>query len=349
MNKFIIKMIILLLPFILLSINYSFYEISGGDLNRIGKISVEKNYRKIFQADFSNKKLFFNLSDINFTKKNKANILTIGDSFSQQDNYGYQNYLSKMYNLNVINIDIKKYAIDNQIQMLFSITNGDLLNNLKVKYIILQCVERKFVTKGKNININRISNIKEFNEKYRVNEKKSNQEESLGLGILQDITKYFYYNILYKFSENGYISQVYKMKLNKKLFSTKENELLVYNEDIENIKYSTKENIKALNLELNILSNKLKNKNIQLIVLPSPDKFDIYYDFISNKKITNNNFFNYMDEEKKDYLYINSKKILQKHIINGEENIYFADDTHWSPIASKIMAEEIFKNLNITH
>ncbi len=86
MKKFILKMSLFLVPFLILSINYIFYEKSGGDLNRIGKVSIEKDYRNLFTREFENKKYYLNLSEINLKTENKIDILTIGDSFSQQKN-----------------------------------------------------------------------------------------------------------------------------------------------------------------------------------------------------------------------------------------------------------------------
>ena len=43
--------------------------------------------------------------------------------------------------------------------------------------------------------------------------------------------------------------------------------------------------------------------------------------------------------------YINSKDLLLEHINKCEKDIYFADDTHWSPISSLIIAKEIYHKL----
>ena len=44
----------------------------------------------------------------------------------------------------------------------------------------------------------------------------------------------------------------------------------------------------------------------------------------------------------KSYSYINSKKLLQEKL-KGKNDIYFYDDTHWSPWASKVLATELQK------
>ena len=98
-------------------------------------------------------------------------------------------------------------------------------------------------------------------------------------------------------------------------------------------------NIKRLNEVVNYISDRLKEKNITLIFLPSPDKYDFYYDYIKNKgEFTKPLFFEKLDTYKKNYIYIDSKKLLSYSI---DKDIYFFGDTHWSPIASKIIANQI--------
>lgn len=96
-----------------------------------------------------------------------------------------------------------------------------------------------------------------------------------------------------------------------------------------------------LNNELNNLSMLLSQKGITLIVLPSPDKYGVYYEFIQNKaNYPRPLFFDQMDGMEKDYIYINSKKILT-NAVNNKRDIYFFDDTHWSPWGSKLIAREL--------
>ena len=85
----------------------------------------------------------------------------------------------------------------------------------------------------------------------------------------------------------------------------------------------------------------LSQKGITLIVLPSPDKYGVYYEFIQNKaNYPRPLFFDQMDGMEKDYIYINSKKILT-NAVNNKRDIYFFDDTHWSPWGSKLIAREL--------
>ncbi len=358
-SRFITKIFFSLMPLLFLAINFLFFEKSDGDLNRIGKISIEKDYRKIFEKEFNREVKYSNILDIDLGKEKTFDILTIGDSFSQQGNYGYQNYLSFM-SLNVVNMDMNStngMVYLNPIQSAFQIANGDMLDKLKVKYIVLQSVERTIVMRGQNIDRSKVITLKKmYGEKTTPNYGlistiKELRKDIRGLNNdisnlkykLTDLRDYFLNNILYSFDKKAYNSMVYKMKLSQKMFSTKNNELLFIYEDITNLKYNEMTLINTLNNEFNALSKKLESKGVKLIVLPSPDKYDIYYPFILNNDIPENMFFDYFNEEKKDYIYINSKEILAKHINNGEKDIYFGDDTHWSPLAAEIIAKEIYR------
>ncbi|MBF0502331.1 MAG: hypothetical protein HQM09_19480 [Candidatus Riflebacteria bacterium] len=169
----------------------------------------------------------------------------------------------------------------------------------------------------------------------------------LGLELFQDIIYYSLYNILYHFDEKAYFSKVYKVNLTKKLFSTQKNELLFYFADIDRIGFTTRNNVSVLNQELNILSRKIQDKGGKLIVLPCPDKYEVYCKYIANNILPKNNFFEFMDELQKEFVYIDTRKLLLEQIDNGKKDIYFADDTHWSPISAKLVANEIFKELSI--
>ena len=48
----------------------------------------------------------------------------------------------------------------------------------------------------------------------------------------------------------------------------------------------------------------------------------------------------------KDYIFINSKKILSEYLEKDEKDIFYVDDTHWSYKASNILINnESFKKI----
>jgi len=47
-----------------------------------------------------------------------------------------------------------------------------------------------------------------------------------------------------------------------------------------------------------------------------------------------------MKKFNKKYIWIESKEVISSNI-NQKKDLYFYDDTHWSPWSSKIIADEI--------
>lgn len=340
MKKFIIKGSIFISPIIFLQVyTMLFYSTPEGDLFRLGYIPDTYDYRSIFKEEFKKKIIFTKISDVNLSTKNKYKVLTIGDSFSEQDNFGYQNYLAED-NLSIIHYD--RILHSNATQTLYGILNGELLDKIKVDYIILQTIERYFVKKTKSIDRDKIIFIDSLSQLIidkKVNLKKGGNKNSL---FSDKIFRFPLHNIFYFLDDNAFGLKTYQVKTNNKLFSSKKKNLLFYHGDIEYVETNNNlETISKLNNELNNLSIRLKEKGIKLIVLPSPDKLDFYYDYIvDNKKYAKPLFFEHLEKMPKDYIFVNSKRILSDEM-NNKKDIYFYDDTHWSPRASQIIAKEL--------
>jgi len=344
MKKIIVKTALFIIPFVLLYImTLFFYSVDKGDLIRIGFVKDDKNYDQkiVFSKEFKKKINFTTISDIDLNAKHTFDVLTIGDSFSEQTNISYQNYLADN-NSRILHMD--RFLHENPIETLHSILNGNLLNTIKVDYIILESVQRDIIRRvipldtTKTITAN---SLQKLIEKY--NSKKQLTEESSEAPFYSStIFKLPLYHIYYQFDDNAFYSKTYQVKTKTNLFSVNNNKLLFLADDVKSTEeFNTKEVIHILNNELNKLSKKCKDKGIQLIVLACPDKFDAYYDqIIDNSRYVKPMFFNFLDKEKKDYLYVDSKKIITNSI-KAKKDIYFYDDTHWSPIASKLIADEI--------
>ncbi|HEY9169185.1 MAG TPA: hypothetical protein VIN72_06835 [Lutibacter sp.] len=348
MKRFIVQLIYFTIPFLILIIIASkYYTKSGGDLNRIGKVPIKQDYRRIFNNGFNQEIKYLNLSDLDLGLDNKIDVLTIGDSYSNQKKYGYQNYLASSYHFSILNFNEEAFDFEdyNPLQYLFKITNGNIFSKLKVKYVVLQVVERDFIKYHQKVDTSLVLTIEEINSKRRVstvNKNENANEKKFSLSTYLNDAKLFYiYNIGYFFNDRAFSSDVYQMNLTKPLFSANKNKVLFYARDIVTIKRNTQEAITNLNRDLNILSKELKVLGITLIVLPSPDKYDLYSDYIRDNKYQKNLFFTYLNMENKDYFYLDTKALLSEELSKGVKDIYFADDSHWSPKASKIIAEKI--------
>lgn len=343
MKKIILKTAIFVLPFLLLHFSYIFfYSTDKGDLIRVGYIFDNNIYNSsnLFQQENKKEIKFKNISEVNLNVKNNFTFLTIGDSFSDQENIGYQNYLADKKHT-VLHYD--RFLHDNPIETLYSILNGDLLNTVNVKYIILQSSERDFIDRAINADNSKtittkktIALIKRYQLKKDV-EKERNKKQFFSRAIF----RFPLYNLYYNFDDNAFFSQTYQVKTKSNLFSTNNHKLLFYAKDIEVVEENNnKESLEILNNHLNILSKKLNEKGIKLIVLPSPDKFGLYYnEIINNSNYPKPMFFENLEKMKKNYLYLDSKKLLSKN----KKDIYYYDDSHWSPYATKLIAQELSK------
>ncbi len=355
MKKLIIKVVLFLSPIMFLEVfTFLFYSTDNGDLCRMGYIAYISDYSQIFKKEYEQKVYYTKISDVDLSKKNKFTVLTIGDSFSEQEAIGYQNYLSKNGSISVLHYE--DYLNINPIQTLYGILNGDLLDSLNVNYIVLQSVERSFVDRAKGIDFNkkvysdslmklinaRRGPLKAINNSVKKKQNHIKKEGNMDKFFTDRIFKFPLYNLLYCFDDNAYDSPTYKVRTTKNLFSGNKNELLFYTDDLPQAKINNDvDSLFKLNNELNYLANKLKNKGIKLIVLPCPDKFDMYYDYIVNKeKYVKPLFFQNLMKMPKNYLFLNAKQILGAEI-NRKNDIYYYDDTHWSPYGALLIADEL--------
>lgn len=341
MKKFIKNTFIFLIPALLIyCFTLFFYSTDKGELLRIGYvIDISFNYLQKFEKETQRTNNVFEVSEINKNKKKKYDVFTIGDSFSNQGTSSYQNYLVEKGKMDLLNFD--GYLHKNPIQTLYSLLESDFFDEIAVKYVILQSVERQFVSRV-NIDTSVVINYKEL----------CNSAEEISMSLKEPDykdrfpsnrqIKFCTYSLLYLFDDNAFYSQVYKTKTNGNLFSINKNELLFYYEDIDALSKNNEiNNIMKLNNLLNYLSDELEKKNIKLIVLPCPDKYDLYYDYITDKKsYLKPLFFNHLNNMKKNYMYVDSKQILSKAMKNNKD-VYYYDGTHWSPIGAKIIANEL--------
>ena len=305
---------------------------------------------------------------------NNVDFITIGDSFSEGASSGknpyYQDYIASIYNVSVLNIKLFENN-KNYIETIYSLLNSGQLEKLGVKCILIESVQRRslerFAINDMNINISNIDNFKNqilnnqkndnliqshSNEQFEINWidvfnsifSKSNNND---VSVINNLNlNAFIYNAKFKIKGHGKMApHVYRELLNKDFFSTEvSRDLLFYDEDLKYLKYESEENIKLLNNNFNLLAKALGEKNIKLIFMPAVDKYNLYSPYIISNTYQKSIFFEYLDSLPKDYIFINTKKILSEQLEKGEKDIFYADDTHWSHKASEvIIKDESFK------
>jgi|GEM_PF-170464 len=307
----------------------------------------------------------------------KVELITIGDSFSDGAGGGlnpyYQDYIASIYNKSVLDIKVFKNN-KNYIESIYSLLNSGKLEDMGVKYVLIESSQRSSLERFtiENINTN-LKDINEFltlisnNKNHKINNLISNkiEEDSTSwkyilnnvlakpsnneVSIINNLNlNAFLYNLRFKIKGYGAISpQVYRERLNKDMFSAKiSNELLFYHKDLKNLKLETKDSIELLNKNFNLLADELSKKGIKLIFMPAVDKYNLYRPYIVSNTYKESIFFEYLETLPKKYIFINTKGILSKELEKGVKDIYHVDDTHWSYKASEtIVKSEIFKKL----
>ena len=322
---------------------------------REDKLYIGDIARVSYQTDpLFPRKLEYTLPKKHLNKKQyhqdmNIDILTIGDSFSNAATGGlnpyYQDYLATDYNKTVLNIVNTKGGKLHIFSPIIALYNNGWLKKHHVKTVIIQSVERFCVTR--------------FTKKFDFNTKDINLKNNIASARTHDsyipqikfISEANYKLPYYQYQATKKIhfhTDVMLFKLNKKLFSPINftNKLLIHHEDILSLPYNNYESIKRLNQNFNLLAKKLSAIGTTLVFMPTVDKYDLYYPYISTNPYQKNNFFDIIRKMKKNYVLIDTKEILQKQLTDGVLDIYYPDDSHWSFKAiATITKSQIFHTL----
>jgi len=310
----------------------------GGDLARTGYLVGAKLPRRAM-VDLPRRHLEF--KDY---QGQKIDVLTIGDSFSNgggggQNSY-YQDYIASFNAANVLNLGMFDQR-KGPLATLIVLFNSGYLDVIKPKAVILQTVERIAVERfGQELSFAESLSVDEIIQRYQ-----GHVAAPTALPPVRFINtgnmKYLYYSMRYLVQDSP-TRQVLVKRLSQPLFSAQlSDRLLFWHDDIDNLVRQTPDGMLLLNENLNRMADLLARKGIKLYFMPAVDKYDLYSEYIVNNPYPPNRFFERMRSLPKRYLFIDTKAILADGLRQGEKDLYYPDDTHWSWKAS----ERIFKQV----
>ena len=149
----------------------------------------------------------------------------------------------------------------------------------------------------------------------------------------------------------GFKQTIFKYSTDRDLFShvTRKNELYIYDSQWDNegdLRFIHNLRTDMINIAYNnllLLHQFAEKNNIHLIYLVAADKYDVYEPFIVEKHEKNPT----LDSLPKEDWIVNSKAILQAKAYEGAQDLYYINDTHWSPIGAQIIGEEIVERVQI--
>ena len=348
MKKLIYSTAKFVLPyFIIFFISVIFYPLHKGDLLRMAYIpDLYPNYKENLRAEIPEPpKKYVMLSENPSNKFYK--VLTIGDSFSEFGPLGYNNYIAQ----HVPTLHIDRHISKNPFQTLSELVDDGFFDEYKVEYVVLQSVEREIVDRVSPDALVEKTTFEEIKKELNVkadpestNKKATGEHNAPTHTFFSNQSLSFLFNATTFLLGKKHIKNVYCYPMiSDGLFSNGSDHLLFYDDDYITLTANNNEgNIQYLNHTLNLLNDKLSKKNIKLIVLVAPDKYGMYYNYIKDKNgLTKPVFFSLMQKQQKNYIFIESKTKLTEQISNGVKDIYYYDDSHWTPKAGKVIADEI--------
>ena len=309
-----------------------------GDLGRLGGIPFGP-YDTIFKVpDF-----LYTENIMDYESLKNVEILTIGDSFSQGYQIGYQNFIGRYLNKKVSNIAISGVTTINAVKTLLE--KGMIP---KCKVLIIESVERKLID-----NLSKKNEIIDDITNHRFTYLQNHFFNSADTVIQNRDFNFKHLTSFYK-NKIGIFDKLKELQLTVSLFTAGKysDRLFFYtahtdsNNDLSytNITNTQFQNSKA---KLHVLKSLGKKHKIKIIILVAADKYDMYYDYIKDTPYPINPTLSYFSDFDTTF-FINSKNILLPHLKNGEKDIYRVNDTHWSVKAAEIVGNHLGIIINNT-
>jgi len=326
MKKFIIKTLFYFVPFLCVYCVYIYYyKAITGDIGRLGKIPFGKEYVQYLEKNY----LAYNLTiDIIASYEelqidDASKVCTIGDSFSLQGVFGYQNYLAHILKSKIINILRSDYG---QFNTAIALLNSRIIDSSNCSVFILSSVDRYI--------INNLTNI-DFEILYKKPLKINDNQSKKNTNSLHDLSSFIRLML-------NYDNPIFKHSLKQECFTHSRfaKTLFNYKDDMNFLNTSEMDIAKAKE-NLILLNKKFSEKGIKMIFLIAADKYDVYRPFMVDNSLPIDTTTDSLSDIP-DVLVINTKPMLQEMVRNGEKDVYMVNDTHWSYKASEAVARKLF-------
>jgi len=326
MKRFLPKFIILFTLLIGAVAIYRWYiypELSG-DLSVLGKIPIGSSYSNRIHNKYpvdNNYVLQWNTS----MSLDSNAVIVIGDSFSNRESENekensWSRYTAEKLGITIVNVI--NYNCSYWPEHLFiSFAESGLIPEGCL--VIVESVENGIISR-----LTRSHPI-DYAEQY-IYGLGHYQKKQLTIDWISEATMYVRYRL-------GWKCPVHSYQLIQPCFSHPqfENTLFVYKKDENYLYEDLSVKIHDMKKTIDDMFRIARLHNIDLVYMIAADKYDAYEPFIKGKhrKTDLSDYFPSNDT------IVNTKTILQPYIISSTKDVYRVDDTHWSPIGSKIVGE----------
>lgn len=340
MRSFILRTALFVLPFMLLYVvNVTAYRQDEGDLVRLGYLYGDRSPKSAIAAPFTLSTAYTLLSAVDTSTSAAFDVMTIGDSFSGQDSLGYKNFMAHQ-GVSVLHVD-RSLAGPDPVQRLVELLNSGFFDRIQVGAVVLQTAERLFVQRCEHIDFAKTVALDSLFDAMP-----GPDMEKTGTRIRffsNAMLKIPWTNWEYRHTDKPADSQTYRVATtSNELFTNGPKELLFFEDDLKAVplKNDTAK-IAACNRNLEEIARLLAKRSIKLIVLVSPDKYDLYYPYIVDKATYKEpKFFPYYNKLPKSYANLDAFGPLSAQL-PVVKDVYYYDDTHWSPATAKWVGEQL--------
>lgn len=342
MKKFLIKLSYTVLPVFIALFGLTAYlnlyirPQATGDLGRLAFVVIGEEYGERIRKGELKDVLFDNVHETEVLRHIHVNVLTIGDSFSQQDHAGYQNYMPQE-GLTVANT--RRGLYDNPIQYAWNLLDGGLVDSTNIDVMVVEVGERDFTLRIDNFRPDKVEVAEPDVEGEYVEE---NVYDIRQWSLLR--TRDF---LMYRYAGRN---PVYDVTLDRDFFESREpRKLYFYCADVVN-GLTIEEHIKPKVKEVfHLLTKKAQERGVALILMIPVDKYDLYQDYIIDNPYDHPKRIN---EDLRELLGDRSEVMLCKYILQpllerGEKDVFLFNNSHWSYKGSQAVGKELARRVKL--
>lgn len=337
MKRFLKKLSVFCIPLLVL-IAWYVYVVANktGDLGNLGMIPFG-NYEVGTIPDFTDYYDAFSIDEAQ-----NAEIVVLGDSFTNKNINSYMNYLGHALGMKVCHLYIDEQKI-NPCAAANQLIDNDLLQNCKI--LVVESVERHSIWRLRDC-FKDVSLV--FVEKSYDSPQRFDLSKYLSLNNLSSLVK-LSLNI---------DNPVGKLQLDNNYFTNRRSDKLYFyaskNDGGSDLWYLNYDEGAFANAKNNLLKlrEKAVEKGIDFYFIMPADKFDMYYEkiiFGSTKSIFPQNPTFYYFSDLDTTWYLSGKQILTPYLEDGVKDIYLVNDTHWSRIGAEIVGQHLARLIELQH
>lgn len=336
MRSFVVKIILYSLPVLLPFLWYvvGVYPNITGDLGILGHIRFPYGYSKI---DTTLHAAVTNVT-YDYTSYNDSSVLIIGDSFSFNTATvtSYTTFLAQMTDRQILNLS-RNWDTNTFYRFLYLSQTVQL-----PPVVIIEVVERAFLRRLTGFDI-RLSAQQILQRKQVTLTPPAASTPSRDKSMLSKAQEWS----KRKLKLDGYDNPVYHLPLSRDLFSCrgKRDDLYFYRDDIKYINSDSLVLQQAID-NLDALFDYASRLGIDLYVLVAADKYDVYQDFITDNPYPPQDLCERLAEQYPHPHLILSKDTLYRMASEGVQDIFWGNNTHWSPIGAEAVAAQVMRRVS---